>query len=208
MNNVNDLIQKENVTRFFQEQRERITRYLCLRYGISVGDAEEAFCKGCHAMLNAIHTGKLSAGYHEHSLGKYLQTCCRNQMLKTFERDKREITIDFQESAINPYDSWSEFGNTAQMAAHASNADIESVQDGDATQQHEKDLLLMESILEDLPYPCKDLIWGKYKEGFSAGEMAMRLGYKGSRVAITTLSRCMHKLKKRFNSERRMANEE
>jgi len=188
MSDISDFIPKENMSRFFQEQHTRVTGYLLRHNKISEEEADDIFSAGCHAMLEAIHSGRFTSEYHEYSLVKYLHTCCNYQMLKMLERKKKTAT--------------NEGLDTDNLSDSASDAD-----DDDNEDQKTKDLELMETILEDLPYPCKDLIWGKYKERFSAEEMALRLGYNSNRVATTTLSRCMKKLRKRFNSERRIIDE-
>ena len=197
---------RQKIQLFFTEQRGRVMRLLGSRYGVNDDDAEEAYSRGVHALLEAIHSGRFTTEYHEHALAHYLQTCCINQLMKMFEQRKKETPIDWSGDVGGDDDSWDDGSDhqpdDAQAASMASDA-----AECEAADQHEADLQLMESILETLPYPCKDLIWGKLKEGFSAGEMAARLGYSNSRVAITTLSRCMQKLKERFNDERRLIDE-
>jgi len=209
MSDISDFIPKENLSHFFEDQHKRVTGYILKHNKISEEEADEIFSAGCHAMLEAIHSGRFTTEYHEYSLVKYLHTCCKYQMLKLLEQKKKKVKksrkdgkdfdiIDKLSEDISGYykeeGKWKPYVNT----------------DGDdkmSEEQKKEDLELMETILEDLPYPCKDLIWGKYKERFSAEEMAMRLGYNSNRVAITTLSRCMQKLKNRFNSERIMIDE-
>jgi len=196
MSDIRDFIPKESMTKFFQEQRERITSFLINRYNAPEEDAEEAFCLGCHALLEAIHEGRFTSEHHEYSLVKYLQTCCKNQLMKMFEQQHKEIAISkFEDEDEADGEKWPDL--------------TDDDQDGysESRQQKDADIELMLSIIEDLPHPCKDLIWGK-QEGFSSTEMAVRLGYSNNRVAVTTLSRCMKKLKERFNKERRIVNEE
>jgi len=206
MSDISDFLNGQSVAGFYEEQRQRIPRYLSTRFGASDEDAEEAFCAGMHALLEAIRDGRFAEVEHEYAIGKYLQTCCRNQLLKMFEQRQREVATDFQANeafSADAFDDDADAGPTAgayQPAILAFDTAEEKAQD-------EYDMQQMEAILEDLPNPCKDLIWGKLKEGFSSAEMAQRLGYSSNRVAITTLSRCMDKLTKRFNSERRLINE-
>lgn len=202
---ISDFMGKKKVSEFFQQEGERVRRYLCSRFGVSDDDAEDAFAEGCHALLDAIQSGRFSSEYHENSLSCYLQNCCRNQLLKMLRNRKKEIPTDLEGRETDGGAPWDDEGGNASADGGMGTGALFS-SDYEESQQHEIDLQLMESILEDLPYPCKDLIWGKYKEHFSATEMSMRLGYKSSRVAITTLNRCMQKLKNRFNSERRMTN--
>lgn len=198
MADIYDFIPKPGVARFFQQQRERDVRYLIAHYGVTEEKADQAFCEGCHALLENIHNRKLTAENFSGSLEGYLMSCCRNQLMKLFEKEKKDIiancktTDDDRWTDDNIDDSWiNDKGNWVDIA----------------TDQHESDLRLMEKIVADLPSPCEDLIYGKYFNHFSPYEMAMRLGYGGARVAITTLSRCMKKLKDRFYKERRLLDE-
>jgi len=184
--------------------------YLQTQYNVSEEEAKEAFCRGVHATHDAIHSGRFAAELHEHSLVKYLHQCCKRQLLKMF--DEQSITVDSGD--IQSANDWESL-EAGEPATTKTKVKISSFSDGpepadsptETTAQREADLTLMKTILDDLPHPCKDLIWGKFYEGFSATDMAMRLGYNGPRVAITTLSRCMAKLKKRFNKERRLTDE-
>jgi len=172
---------KEKVGPFITEQRKMVIGFLINKHKVSEENAEEAFYRGCHAMLENIHSGKFIKEEHEGSLAKYLHTCCENQLLKMFKIASRNISDD-------DVPDWpDESGDKVQM---------------------ETDLELMESIVEDLGSPCQELIWGRYGDKFSAQEMAYRLGYSSSRVAITTLSRCMQRLRNRFFNERKQQDEE
>jgi len=206
MSDIIDFLNGQSVSDFFDEQRQRITRHLSTRYGVSDDDAEEAFSEGCLALFEAIEAGRFTEEEREFSLGKYLQTCCRNQLLKMLEHRQREVATDFQANEAYSADAFDDEADAAPTAAAYQPA-FEAFDTVSEAEQRESDFRQMDSILSDLPYPCKDLILGKYGEKFSAAEMAQRLGYSNSRVAITTLSRCMQKLKKHFNSERRLLHE-
>jgi len=194
MDNIDNILPPDQVAEFFQRERERITRYLRNHFfKITEEDAEEAFSRGCHALLEAIHSGRFTAEQHEYSLEKYLQTCCSNQMSKMLKERSNGKDEDLENKDRGDED-W----------------DDENIPDDTGiadSLQHEQDLALMESILDNLPDPCRDLITWKYYSGFSATEAAQRLGYSSSRVAITTLSRCMKRLRTHFNEERRLTDE-
>jgi len=207
MIDISKFLNGQSLAAFFDEQRRRNMCYLCVRYGVGDDDAEEAVSEGCLALFEAIQAGRFTEEKREFSLEKYLQMCCRNQLLKMLERRGREVPTDFQANEAFSADAWDDDAdNPSPFASHLS--PVDSTDTAGEAEQREADLQQMENILGSLPYPCKDLILGKYGNGFSAAEMAQRLEYKSSRVAITTLSRCMDKLKKRFNSERRLLNEQ
>lgn len=198
MADVYDFIPRLGVARFFREQRERNVRYLIARYGVTEEKAENAFCEGCHAMLENIHNDKLTIGNMSGTLEGYLMSCCRNQLLKVFEKEEKDIiahseTIDDSRWIDDDGDETWENNSDYSVDTH--------------TDQHESDLQLMEKIVADLPSPCADLIYGKYFNHFTPSEMAERLGYNSARVAITMMSRCMKKLRYRFIEERRLADE-
>jgi len=199
--------------------------HLCWKYEISAEDANECYSKGWHTLLEAIHSGKFTEEYHDYSLVKFLSTCCKNHCKKLLYERKRmngnaeadnEVDETDQEidkssakevgsvSALKQEDDSKQEGNVILSINIKPDVEELPLKEADPTAalEHKEDLQLMEHILDDLPYPCKDLIWGKYRDGFPAEEMAWRLGYSGSRVAITTLSRCMKKLRNRFLEER------
>lgn len=160
--------------------------------------ANEAFCEGCHALLDNIHEGRLTAENLSCSLQSYLTSCCRNQLLKLLEKRKRLYGKQRTEDDVTSWET-----DMADESRVNDDGDWVSV----TAEQHESDLSLMEKIVMDLPFPCEILIWGKFRDKFSPAEMAVRLGYSGPRVAITTISRCMKKLKKRFEKERKLIDE-
>lgn len=197
MDSVYQFIPKPGVARFFQKERESNVRYLVKRFAVTEEMANEAFCEGCHALLNNIHEGRLTAENLSCSLQSYLTSCCRNQLLKLQEKRKRLSGRQQTEDDVTPWET-----DMADESRVNDDGDLVSI----AAEQHESDLRLMEKIVIDLPFPCEDLIWGKFRDKFSPAEMAARLGYSGPRVAITTMSRCMKKLKKRFEKERKLIN--
>jgi len=168
-------------------------------FNITEDDAEEAFYRGCHALLEAIHSGRFTVEQHEYSLEKYLQTCCSNQLLKMIDQHETKGGVSNEDEDLENKDRGDEDWDDENIPDDTDIAD---------RLQHEQDLALMEFILDYLPAPCRDLITWKYYSGFSATEAAQRLGYSSSRVAITTLSRCMKKLRTHFNEERSLNDEE
>ena len=179
MGEIEDFIPREDVSKFFRKEKERITRYLMAKANVSSEQAEDAFSNGCMAMWQNIQSGKLTPQLLTCSLATYLTSCCENQLSNALIKDRRMVC---DEDKVN---------------------DILSRTEPDDTSQKEQNLKLMEQIVKELPYPCEDLLWGKYKDGFSMTEMAQRMGYSNDRVAITTMHRCMDKLRKKFNSLRK-----
>lgn len=181
-----DFIPRPGFARFFQDAQRKIVRYLISHYHVSEDMANEAFCEGCHTLLDRIHDGRLTAeslnSDTNTTLEKYLFVCCRNNLLKTIKRNK--IIAD------NPPEE-------EPVYIQASGK-----QESEETEQHEMDLSLMEKIVLDLPTQCHDLIFGKYYNRLSLAELAEELNYGSSRVAITTLSRCIKKVRDRFKKER------
>jgi len=173
---------------YLEKQRPRVVRYLKKKFGeekeVREEDAIDAFYQGVEAMYNAIIEGRFEM-QNEYAFAKYLQTTCRNQYCKMFGNQVITDSLDSEE--------W---------------PPVLAVDEDDSPEQQEAYLELMESILMTLPYPCEDLIHGRYWHKFSAAEMAERLGYKNNRVAITTLNRCMKRLTDRFNEERKLIDEE
>jgi len=174
---------------FLTKQRSKVVGHLrkkIAKSGFTEENATDAFYQGIKEMHNAILEGRFTMR-DKNSFSKYLQTTCLNQYCKMFGEQWRIVPVDSKEEWSFPQF----LGSTGD----------------ESPKQHEADLELMEHILMTLPEPCETLIYGRFWNKFSAAEMAERLEYKNSRVAITTLSRCMKKLTKRFNKERRLIDE-
>lgn len=188
--NILDFIPRPGVARFFREAQRKNVRYLISHYRASEEMAEEAFAEGCHKLLDAIQSGRLTAENVNtgtvSTLEAYLFKCCRTCLLKMIEADKR--IVHEPEDPSDDGEIYSPVTGRCQ-----------------STDQHESDLELMKKIVLDLPSPCNDLIYGKYYNRQSLTELAEELNYSSPRVAITTLSRCIKKVRARFKKERTLA---
>jgi len=186
MGDINDILSGKKLEQFIKDEREKVIPYLSKRYRVPTEEAEDAFQDGLVALFEAVNSGRFKEEQHEYSLVRYFHTCCKNQLLKKLGKiEKETIPSDPDELGTGDYD-------------------ISALEDDN---QHNEDIELMQDILADLPKKCRSLIWGKYHDGFSATEMAAMLNYNSDRVAITSLNRCMEKLRNRFNETRRLYDE-
>lgn len=230
MAKLEDMIPARKLLQFVKEEREKVIRFLRRRYtNVNEEDADEAFSRGMHALLEKIHSGEFTEEYHENSLSQFLHTASKNHLLKIF--DEKQIELELREGYtestddnLEPRKGKSESTDdesgtmfitgpqvgTPQNKKTVSDDNspiIDEIQEKINEKQKQADDELARSILNDLPYPCQDVIWGKIRDKIPDAELALRLGYSSSQVVKTTRSRCMDKLRKRFNKNRRVIDE-
>ena len=58
---------------------------------------------------------------------------------------------------------------------------------------------IMRDLVQNLPKPCDDILWYFYGDNLDMQTIADMLNYKGADSVKTTKSRCMSKLKEKFN---------
>lgn len=168
---------------FFNSERPKIIRFLTARYNLSDQEAEDCFQEGCVAVWNNIQTGKLTEDNLTCSLSTYLTRCCINHTTHLLSKKTHQSSFETHDFQIN------EDGEV-----------VGSSEAEELSEDQEYLLRMLETIVQSLPKPCDDVLWGTYRNGLSNQELAEMLGYRSDRVVITTRSRCMKKLKERMYS--------
>lgn len=174
----------ENVAlKYFNSERPKIIRYLAARYSLEEKEAEDCFQEGCLAVWKNIQSGRLTEDNLTCSLSTYLTRCCSNHATHLLEKKSMNSQFETREFQIN------EDGEVV------GSSDTEELSDD---QEHL--LRLLESVVQSLPKPCDDVLWGVYRNGLSNKDLAVMLDYQSDCVVITTRSRCLKKLKERMYS--------
>lgn len=169
--------------KFFNSERPKIIRYLTVRYNLEDQEAEDCFQDGCVAVWKNIQTGRLTEDNLTCSLSTYLTRCCCNHATHLLEKKSMNSRFETHEFQIN------EDGEI-----------LGSSEQEEFSDDQEYLLRLLENVVQSLPKPCDDVLWGVYRNGLSNKDLAVLLGYQSDRVVITTRSRCMKKLKERMYS--------
>lgn len=166
---------------FFEKERSKVFAVLKNRLSISKVNAEDIYQEACLALYNNIHNGKLET--LTCSLSSYFMQICLNHGYNCVNRKRPTESFD-QMFDNTKYD---EYG-LAQLEA------ILGLGDGLSKEQ----TAMMRDIVQDLPYPCEDILWAYYGDNLSMKEIAEVVGFKGADSVKSKKSQCMSKLKERF----------
>ena len=166
---------------FFEKERCKLLAVLRNRLSISTDDAEDIYQDACIALFDNIKRGKLKT--LTCSLSTYFTQICLN-MGYNFVNRGHSITSFDQMLENTQYD---EYG-LAQLEA------VLGLGDGLSSEQ----TAMMRDIVQDLPYPCEDILWAYYGDDLSMKEIADVIGFNGADSVKSKKSQCMSKLKERF----------
>lgn len=178
------------INKFADEQRPKVVSYI--RRKFPTVDADSCFQEGFIAMWQNIKSGKLDVDNMSGSLGTYLMACCinwaRNQVRGGVKTSLMGELADIVEGGLD---------------------DIDDIEDDDPLKDAKIRVLeLLEKLVSDLQSPCKELIWGHYRDKYKDAIQATRLGYLSAMVVKTTRNRCMNKLRKQVNELIELSKEE
>lgn len=166
---------------FFEKERCKLLAVLRNRLSISTDDAEDIYQDACIALFDNIKRGKLKT--LTCSLSTYFTQICLN-MGYNFVNRGHSITSFDQMLENTQYD---EYG-LAQLET------VLGLGDGLSSEQ----TAMMRDIVQDLPYPCEDILWAYYGDDLSMKEIADVIGFNGADSVKSKKSQCMSKLKERF----------
>lgn len=166
---------------FFEKERGKALAVLKNRLSISTEDAEDIYQDACIALFNNVQNGKLQT--LTCSLSTYFTQICLNMGYNFVNRGQSTTSFD-QLLDNNQYD---EYG-LAQLEA------VLGLGDGLSSEQ----TVMMRDIVQDLPYPCEDILWAYYGDDLNMKEIADLIGFNGADSVKSKKSQCMSKLKERF----------
>lgn len=172
----------EELTSFFREQRMKAICFLTKRYSISDDDAEDIYQDSSMALFSNIKNGKLES--LTSTLSTYFfQICCHQA--NNHLRKRLHIATDY-DFEIRQKDEYAEDKINVLLG----------IGDSGITDEQKQ---LMRDIVQQLPKPCDDILWYYYGDNLDMKAIADILDYKNANTVKTTKSRCMSKLKAKFD---------
>ena len=166
---------------FIEKERSKVLEVLQHRLYISKDDAEDIYQDACIALFENIKKGKLKT--LTCSLSTYFTQICLNKGNNFVNRN--HSTVSFNQILENTqYDDY----ELAKLEA------VLGLDDGLSAEQTK----MMREIVQNLPYPCEDILWSYYGDNLSMKEIADVIGFNGADSVKSKKSQCMSKLKERF----------
>jgi RNA polymerase sigma factor, sigma-70 family len=179
--NIFEIPDEKVLNLFFEHQRNKTLLLLQRNLSLSDDDAKDIYQEACLALYQNIQTGKLIE--LTSSLSTYFTSICLNKGKKLLERCPNNISF---EGAIENTES-DEY-STSQIET------ILGMGDGITNEQR----ATMRDIVQDLPSPCEEILWGYYGDNLQMKEIAELIGFNGPDSVKSKKSQCMSKLKDRF----------
>lgn len=172
----------EDVIEVISKERTKALCYLYRVYSLDDDSANDVFQESSLALYKNLQDGKLVD--LKSTLSTYFLQICINQARK--ELSKKRKTIPLNDITLKQKDEYCD------------NKIDELLGFGEESITNEQKNMMRE-IVQNLPKPCDDILWYFYGDNLDMQTIADILDYKNADTVKSTKSRCMSKLKNKFN---------
>lgn len=169
------------IVNFIHTQREKALAYLSSNFALRKEDCEDVFQDAVITLHNNICNGKLDQ--LTASVTTYFISICRNKAYELLRHKNRYVTTE----------QFNEFSRDKANTLIA--------MDGDDYQACEEKERLVREIVNDLPSPCNELLWGFYRDGLPMKSLAQKFGYASENAVKVTKHRCCEKFQTRYTNQ-------
>lgn len=156
--------------------------FLQNQFGLSEEDSKDVFQESFVVLHNNINSGKLD--HLSSSLSSYFTGICINKAKEVLRQRHKFIRLEdqFFETEIK-------------------DEKIETLlkMETDNLSFIERKNALVRHIVWEMPSPCKELLWGFFRENYSLKTLAQMYNYSSENSVKVTKHRCQNKFKARFN---------
>lgn len=160
---------------FIEQEKKKALCFLERKYSLADEDAKDVFQESSLAFFQNIKNGKLVT--LTSTLSTYFMKICIHQASKKLRSNKRTINQedDFNEQKID---------------------ELLGLGEETITSEQKK---IMHNLVQNLPKPCEDILWYFYGDNLSLQTIADLLNYNNANSVKTIKSRCINKLKEKFD---------
>ena len=180
--------QERKLEKFAKEQWEKTRAFLLSRYSLSEDECADIFQDSLVILWNNIKENKVEADGLGMSSSTYFMTICRNKTMELLRKKSKFVTASYD---ISPS---KEFFNHQMEQVDK----ILALEDDGERAQKEKEALVRE-IVNNLPSPCNELLWGYYGDGHSMKMLAEMFNYASENAVKVTKHRCCEKFRLKYN---------
>ncbi len=170
------------LNKFASEEWEKVLGYLHKSYGLSQEDCQDVFQESFITLYNNINSGILVE--LTSSLSTYFMSICINKA-KEMLRGIQKLSVVDDEMSLSLMD-----GEFKQNKLDY----LISMDDEGANEDKQR---LVDQIVNDLPSPCNELLWGFYRDNLSLKTLADMFNYSEGSVKVTK-HRCCEKFRARY----------
>lgn len=172
------------VESFYTEQWEKAMPFLMKNFSLDKEDCEDVIQESFIILHRNIAEGKTED--LKSSLSTYFIGICRNKALEMLRSKSRSVLF---------IDDSEDFKLNAVRRDKA--MDIMAMYDFDLNIEKEKEEIT-QRIVRALPSPCKQILWGFYRDNLSMKTLADIYGYSSENSVKVTKHRCCEKFRKRY----------
>lgn len=167
---------------FISSEWDKVLGYLGKTYMLSRDDCQDIFQDSFLVLHKNVAEGVLEN--LRCSLSTYFIGICRNKAMEKM-RGMSKMSVKGSDESLSLLDG--EF-RTEKIDA------LIALDDGGFEEEKQR---LVDEIVDDLPSPCNELLWGFYRDGLSMKTLAGMYGYSEGSVKVVK-HRCTEKFKARY----------
>lgn len=177
------------LTEFVNKQKSKAFAFLRKNYSLNDNDCEEVFQDSLLILWHKLQEVDDCGMANMVSTSTYFLSICKNKA-REFLRNSRRLSFIIDDDV---YDFTCTKAFKQENVDFLLTFDIES----DIIKKEKEEQLY--KLVENLPQPCDDLLWGFYRDELSLKELADKFNYKSEGTVKVTKHRCLQKLIERYN---------
>lgn len=177
-------INEVQISRFALEEWQKTLVFLQKHYGLLEEDCQDIFQEAFIVLYEKIKTETLQLSS---SLSAYFLGICKNKAQECIRNKKKWDYVE-DELPFSLLESDIQLDKIEAVIALEENTSFE-------TQKED----LVDRIIQELSSPCKELLWGFYRDNLSLKTLAELLHYSSENSVKVTKHRCCEKLRVRYN---------
>lgn len=151
-------------------------------------DCEDLTQQAMMTMLENVHSGRLTELTCR--LSTYVNGILKKLANKQYEKRQQAAFMTSKQDEDEDEDESIESIDIA-IAREA----VMRWADEESKKEHERAEEEMRKLVQNMPEPCKTILWSFYWEGKSMSDIAAQMGYANARVAKSKKSQCMSKVR-------------
>lgn len=172
---------------FLVELREAVLRFAYKQYGTSGLSVEDLTQESLTRLFENVKRGTLKT--LTCNIETYVNNILKNVAREQLRQQARFVGNNNNEAADDDNDV------PAPVDPGVAQEALDRWMDKDRIEEQERLQDTVYHFVENMPDPCKTILWSYYWENMSMDEIAAKMGYANANVAKTKKSRCMNDVK-------------
>lgn len=181
-----DSYRKESyLNQFVKAEWPKVVSFLRNGYGIAEEESKDIFQEAFIILHNNMQSGKLSE--MTSSLSTYFISICKNKAYEFLRASSKTVNVE-EELSLSIMEGAIKTDKVNELL---------ELDDENQSNQERKEALVRH-IVQHLPSPCNELLWGYYRDNLSMRTLADMFNYSSESSVKVTKHRCCDKFRKRY----------